>query len=95
MKNIIIIIATSIILASCAVSGTPISFQTQVIKFPPTNEVKSEELGNTLVEYSNLSSASSFEITKDFKTTPIGLTGVYFVVYKQKLKPTVNPYAFL
>ena len=41
MKNIIITITTTIILASCAVSGTPISFQTQVIKFPSTDAVKS------------------------------------------------------
>lgn len=85
MKYLVLLLTLSLI--GCAsVSLTPVSFNKEFIENPPLNKKISDELGNTLVEYSVLSYIDSIAINNEFKTEPNAF-GVYWSFPRQTLKP--------
>ncbi len=80
-----------IFITSCAsIPQTLVTFNKEVIKTPSLNTEISQELGNTLVEYSVLSYVDSISINEEYRTEP-NFAGLYYVFPSQTLKPvTIN-----
>ena len=66
-----------IFITSCAsIPQTLVTFNKEVIKTPSLNTEISQELGNTLVEYSVLSYVDSISINEEYRTEP-NFAGLY------------------
>ncbi|MDC0068316.1 hypothetical protein OAL10_05925 [Gammaproteobacteria bacterium] len=82
------LLLTVFALASCATTQrTEPSFTSVEIKLPALNEVRTERLGNTLVSFSEMSFAGSYEITDTIISEP-NFAGVYCKVLPHTMKPT-------
>ena len=87
MKNLTLFWLTLFFVTSCSSIPTQlISFDQKIIKVPELGIATNQELGDTLMEYTVVSSSPSWEITSEWITKK-NMVGVYFVIQPQILKP--------
>lgn len=72
MKVFVYAVIWSVLLTGCA-SVVPVQTRTRVVDRPPINEVRSEELGNTLLEYFISNTQPSIRILDQFKFFATGV----------------------
>ena len=84
MKNLTLFWLTIFFVTSC--STIPISFDQKIVKVPGLGIATNQELGDTLMEYTVVSSSPSWEITSEWIFNK-DIFGNYFVIQPQVVKP--------
>ena len=87
MKNLTLFWLTIFFVTSCSTIPTQlISSDQKIVKVPGLGIATNQELGDTLMEYTVVSSSPSWEITSEWITKK-NIVGVYHVIQPQVVKP--------
>lgn len=87
MKNILTAFIISGMIGCSSIPMQTISFDREILKVPELNQISSQELGDTLLEYRVLASSPSWKIKKEYITKK-NIAGVYHIIHPQVVKPT-------